>query len=130
MALRIGYIAAFGVLGVLSRYYLGAFVTRQLLPPFPYGTFLINFVGAFILGLIYVLGVERAALSVDVRIGLMVGFLGGFTTFSSYCLEVLRLFEDGERWYAVFYFTASPIVGVAACLAGIALGRGLKGLGL
>lgn len=120
---RLIYIAIFGLLGVFARFYVGLSVTKILAPPFPYATFLINIVGAFLIGVIYVLGAERAAISADLRIGIMVGFLGGFTTFSSYCLEASRLLEDGEYWYSALYFVLSPILGLGANLLGLFLTR-------
>ena len=94
--MRLFYIIIFGTLGVLARYYLGLTVTRAVSTPFPLGTFLINMSGAFLIGVIYVIGVERAGISEDLRIGIMVGFLGGFTTFSAYALEAARLLEQSQ----------------------------------
>ena len=125
--MRILYIAFFGVLGVFSRYYLGAAISKHLLPPFPYGTFIINMLGAFLIGVVYVLGAERASLSPDLRIGLMVGFLGGFTTFSSYCLEAVRLVEEADYFYAAVYLGVSPILGFMAAFLGMILVRRLTG---
>jgi CrcB protein len=121
--LRTSSIAAFGLLGVFSRYFLGQLATRHLSPPFPWGTFLINIIGAFLIGVVYVVGAERSALSEDLRIGIMVGFLGGFTTFSSYCLESATLLETAKFGYAALYFFVSPLLGLAACFGGLALTR-------
>lgn len=76
--MKIVYIGFFGVLGVFSRYFMDIVVGKYLPTPFPFGTFFTNLLGALVIGVIYVLGVERAALSADVRIGVMVGFLGAF----------------------------------------------------
>src|SRR4051812_46335426 len=103
MKVRLIYIIFFGILGVLSRYYAGVYVSGVLEPSFPYGTFLINMTGAFLIGVIQVLGAERAVLTPDLRIGIMVGFLGGYTTFSTYCLESVQLLEEGELGAAVLY---------------------------
>lgn len=115
----------FGVFGVLSRYYMDLGVSKVLGPPFPYGTFFINLIGAFVIGMIYVLGVERVAISEDIRIGLMVGFLGGFTTFSSYCLDVIRLIENDKYGYAIIYAALSTFLGFAATFSGMFLIRRL-----
>ena len=123
MNIRVFYIAIFGLLGVFSRYYLGLGISKVLPPPFPYGTFLINITGAFVIGVIHVLGVERASMSPDLRIGVMVGFLGGYTTFSSYCLEMARLTEEAEFTYAAIYFLLSPVLGYLAALLGMVLTR-------
>lgn len=121
--MRALYIALFGLLGVFSRYYVGLGVSKVLSPPFPYGTLLINITGAFVIGIIHVLGVERTSISADLRVGIMVGFLGGYTTFSSYCLETARLAEEAEYVYAAFYFIISPILGFLAALGGMFLTR-------
>ncbi len=119
------FIAAFGLIGVFSRYYLGLFIPKFLGPPFPYATFLINVVGAFIIGTVYVLGVERAVISPDLRVGIIVGLLGGFTTFSSYCLEAVRLAEQAEYFYAALYILLSNGAGLVATFGGILLTRKL-----
>lgn len=121
------YITIFGIVGVLSRYYLGLLATRYLPPPFPYGTFLVNLTGAFLIGVVNVIAIERAGVSNELRLGLMVGFLGGYTTFSSYCLEVVRLIEDSEYFHATLYVTLSPVLGVTSALAGTFLTRWMLG---
>jgi CrcB protein len=121
--LRMAYIAGFGLVGVFARYYLGLAVPRFLTPPFPYATFLINVSGSFAIGIVYVLGAERAAIPPDLRIGLMVGLLGGFTTFSSYGLEALRLLEESQYWYAALYFGLSPVIGLFAAFLGASATR-------
>jgi CrcB protein len=117
------YIALFGLCGVFARYFVNVGVARFISPPYPLATFLINISGAFLIGLVYVWGVEKTALSADLRIGLMVGLLGGFTTFSSYCLEVFLLASASQRLLAVLYLVLSPILGLAATLAGVTLAR-------
>ena len=125
--MRVFLIGLFGILGVYSRYYAGLGVGKLVSHPFPAGTFLINIVGAFVIGSIYVLGIEKAVLSEDLRIGIMVGFLGGFTTFSSYALETARLIEEGNTWNAIAYLGLSPILGLAAAFAGLFLARTFVG---
>jgi CrcB protein len=120
---RIVLISLFGVAGVLARYLLGQAVGRALPSPFPYGTFVINVSGAFVIGAVYVLGLERSVISPDLRVGIMVGFVGGYTTFSSYCLEIARLLEDAEYWYAALYLGLSNVLGLAATFGGLGLAR-------
>lgn len=121
--LRFVGISFFGLLGVLSRYGVGLLVNRFVEPPFPYGTFGINLVGAFLIGVAYVAGVEKAVLPGDLRVSLMVGFLGGFTTFSSYCLESFQLISESEYVMAAVYFILSPCLGLLCTLAGVFLTR-------
>jgi len=117
------YIALFGLLGVLSRYFVFLRIEKLLNTPFPYGTFLINLIGSFLIGVVYILGIERALISEDIRIGIIVGFLGGFTTFSTYSLDVIRLIEKGEVLTAIVYASLSPIVGIGSAFFGIMLIR-------
>lgn len=126
--MQIVSICVFGVCGVLSRYFAGLAVGRLYSGPFPLGTFMINVVGSFLIGVVYVLGVERALLPQDIRVGLLVGFLGGFTTFSSYSLETTRLLEQGNHSLSLAYWILSPTFGVLAALAGLALTRFLLGV--
>ncbi len=119
------YIGLLGVLGVFSRYYVGLSVARVIHPPFPYGTFLINITGAFVVGIVYVLGAEHAVLSEDLRIGVTVGFLGGYTTFSSYCLEFVRLIEESEYLSAALYAVLSTALGFGGAFVGIYVTRRL-----
>lgn len=113
------YILLFGMAGVLARYSVSAFVTHHFESQFPFATLGINILGSFLIGVVYVLAVERSAISPELRLGLMVGFLGGFTTFSSYCLETIRLLEDAQYFYATLYLTLSPALGLGATFAGI-----------
>ena len=122
---RVMYVALFGVVGVLTRYFCGLVALKHLPPPFPFGTLLINVLGAFAAGVIYVAGVEKTHISEDMRIGIMVGFLGGFTTFSSYCLEAIRLIEDREYGYALTYMGLSTFLGLGSTVLGIYITRTL-----
>jgi CrcB protein len=128
--MRLLAIICLGVCGVLARYLLGMFISKHVITTFPAGTFIINMVGAFLIGIAYVVCVERAALSEVWRLGFLVGFLGGLTTFSSFSLETTRLLEESKYWYAAAYFFLSPTLGLAATLAGTFLTRFLIGGGL
>ena len=123
--MRILFIIVFGILGVLSRYFFGGLVERLAPSPFPVGTLMINVAGSFAIGVVYVLGVERAILARDLWAGIMVGFLGGFTTFSSYSLDVFRLLEARAFLSAIAYFSLSPLFGLGAAFAGVFLARQL-----
>lgn len=121
--MRLIYVAVFGLLGVFARYFVGLLAAERMASPFPYGTLAINTLGSFLIGIIYVLGAEHALISTDLRVGLMVGFLGGFTTFSSYSLDFVRLLESGDWRSASLYFTLGPAAGAAAAMAGLAIAR-------
>ncbi len=121
--MQIVLIALFGMLGVLSRYGLHLLAVGRFGTPFPVATFAINLVGSFAIGFIFVVAAERELMTPDMRVALTVGFLGGFTTFSAYSLEVIRLVEDGEALLALLYFAMSPIGGAGSALLGLTLAR-------
>lgn len=117
-------IAVFGLIGVFSRYFLDIFVARQTSGTlFPFGIFSINILGSFAAGFIYVMGTERMLISPELRLGLLVGFTGGFTTFSTYCLQSLLMFEQGHYFFASLYYLASPLCGLFGAALGVAIGR-------
>ena len=116
-------VAAFGAVGVVARLALGRAAARWPFGEFPYGTLAINVVGSFLIGLLHVGGAERNLLSPEWRMALSVGLLGGFTTFSTFSLEAVRLLEGGMYASAAAYFLGSPLLGVAAAGCGIFVGR-------
>lgn len=106
------YIAVLGALGCLSRYYLSGWVYNLFGRAFPIGTFAVNIVGAFLIGLIMEFSLRSALVSPQLRIGLTIGFLGGLTTFSTFSYETFRLLEDGELLIA----SANVLFSVMTCL--------------
>ncbi|MEO5969326.1 MAG: CrcB family protein [Bdellovibrionia bacterium] len=116
-------IGLFGLLGVFARYYLGILMSRYLPIAFPFGTLFINLSGAFLIGVVWVLGMEKAAIPHNTLIGIIVGFLGGFTTFSAYCLEFVRLIEESKFIYGILYVSLSPALGCLAAYFGMYLAR-------
>ena len=121
--MKILTIAVLGLGGIFSRYFVGLLAARLMPMHFPIGTFLINIVGSFLIGVVYVFGVEKAAMPSSMAVGLLVGFLGGFTTFSSFSLESVRLIEQAEYLLGGLYFIGSPIMGYLSALLGIVLAR-------
>jgi len=116
------YVGIGAFLGANARYWVGGWAADRFGIVFPYGTFIINVTGSFAIGLLAAFFAERA-FSPNWRLFLMVGFLGGYTTFSSYSYEALSLLEDGGYLLAALYLVGSPIVGLAGCWAGVAIGR-------
>jgi CrcB protein len=106
------YIAIFGAAGCLSRYFLSGWVYGILGRSFPYGTFAVNIIGAFIIGLIMEFGIRSVLIPPSIRVGLTVGFLGGLTTFSTFSYETFRLLEEGDFIIA----TANVLFSVVTCL--------------
>lgn len=105
-------IALFCAGGGLARYYLSGWVYGLLGRAFPYGTFVVNIIGAYFIGLVMELGLRSTAISDTLRIGLTVGFMGGLTTFSTFSYETFKLLEDGQFLVAFTNVLAS----VAVCL--------------
>jgi len=106
-------IAFFCAGGGLTRYYLSGWVYSVLGRAFPYGTFAVNIVGAFLIGVVMELSLRSTLISDTLRIGLTVGFMGGLTTFSTFSYETFALLEDGQFLIAFVNVLAS----VAVCLA-------------
>ena len=105
-------IAFFCAGGGLARYYLSGWVYSLLGRAFPFGTFAVNIVGAYLIGLIMELGLRSTLISDTLRIGLTVGLLGGLTTFSTFSYETFSLLEDGQFLVAF----ANVLASVAVCL--------------
>jgi CrcB protein len=112
------YIALFGALGCLARYFLSGWVHGLIGSALPYGTLVVNVIGAFLIGLVMEVGLRSTAVSPELRIGLTIGFLGGFTTFSSFSYETFRLLEGAQLPQAL----ANVLLSVVACLAFTFLG--------
>jgi CrcB protein len=105
-------VAVCGGLGCLSRYFISGWVYSLLGRGFPYGTFVVNILGAFIIGFLMEFGLRSALISPTLRIGITVGFLGGLTTFSTFSYETFRLLEEGNFVTA----SANVITSVLVCL--------------
>ncbi len=112
-----------GGLGACSRYGLGTVVARWAGTAFPTNTLLINVTGSFLIGLISTLLMDRGVTNPAWRLALVTGFLGGYTTFSAYSYETVRLFEAGHGGRALLYVVGSNVLSIAACVAGIAFVR-------
>lgn len=111
-----------GSLGVNARYWLGVAIARRVGVAFPWGTLAINVSGAFAIGLLAVL-LSRWLPHPGVRLLLVVGFLGGYTTFSSFAAEAMALWERGERGAAAAYVVGSVGAGLVAVVLGSVAGR-------
>lgn len=116
-------IAAGGALGALSRYGLVNLVGVLLGRGFPWGTLLVNVTGSLIMGLLFVLVVQNEALRREWEAVLTVGFVGAFTTFSTFSLETLLMLQSGRTLAATAYVAGSVVLCVAACGLGMKLAR-------
>ncbi|WP_006715274.1 fluoride efflux transporter CrcB [Desulfitobacterium metallireducens] len=116
-------IALGGALGALTRYELGLWISNKWNQGFPLHTFLINITGAFLLGFLNILFLERMTISPLWRLGIGVGFLGAYTTFSTFGFEVITLLEGGSYITAATYTLLSILIGFAGVALGIGLAR-------
>ena len=112
-----------GALGAVSRFLLGNGLSRALGSALPYGTFVINIVGCFAMGLLMTIIVDREMLPAAWRLFLCVGFLGGFTTFSSFGYEALMLLTEGRLLAVLAYVGGSVVLGLVAAAAGVLCAR-------
>jgi fluoride exporter len=115
-------VALGGGIGSVTRYLVGGWFAGRFGPAFPYGTFVINVTGSFIIGLFLAFAQERISLSPYWRLFFAVGFLGGYTTFSSFEYESVRLLQDGEMLLGSVYMIGSVVAGGIAAISGIMLG--------
>ena len=116
-------IAVGGASGAVARYVVDGFVSERVVPGFPWGILIVNLSGAFVLGLLYALAIERDALSAEIRAPLLIGFLGAYTTFSTWMLDSWRLVEAGDLAAALANLGGSVLLGLIAVVAGLAIGR-------
>jgi CrcB protein len=118
-------VAVGGAMGSVARFWLTSAMTALTGPRFPWGTLLINVLGSFVIGLVagITLIPGRVGMHPDIRIFLMTGVCGGFTTFSAFSLQTLELMQAGEMVPALGYAIGSVVFCVAATFCGWALGR-------
>jgi CrcB protein len=114
-------VAAGGGIGSLLRYVLVTAIMERFAVRFPLGTFLINVTGSFLIGLLMPLLTERFAWNPNWRLLLVVGFLGGYTTFSSFEYETFQSVRGGAHWLALGYVMGSVILGYAGVWLGFRL---------
>ncbi len=120
---RFALICLGGAFGTGARYLLGGAVTRWAGPEFPYGTLLINVLGSFLIGVVQQVGLSTLLIPETLRLVLAVGVMGGFTTYSSFSYETIRLLEAGSLMAATLYVVLTTALCLACCVAGLSLGR-------
>jgi fluoride exporter len=114
-----------GALGALARYGLDGLVSRRVQSPFPWGTFVVNMSGAFLLGLVMTLMTEQLTTASWLRSALTIGLLGAYTTFSTLSYETYRLLEDGALGLAAANMLGSMAAGLLAVYLGVVTARAL-----
>lgn len=116
-------IAIGGASGALCRHWMVLLVNGFANSRFPFGTLTVNLLGSFLIGIMYVLITERLTLHPDWRSILMVGFLGAFTTFSTFSLESIALLENGQIANAILYVLSSLTLCILAAWCAVTLAR-------
>ncbi|KQV81593.1 fluoride efflux transporter CrcB [Rhizobium sp. Root1220] len=118
-------VAIGGAIGSVLRYYVGQWALRLAGPAFPWGTLTVNVVGCFVIGVFSEMIARRFDGSPELRMLLMTGFLGGLTTFSTFSLDSISLFEQGATAEGAIYMIASVGLSMAAVFAGLSIMRAL-----
>jgi len=118
-------VALGGALGASARWGLDRFIEARSDAVFPWSTFTINLTGCFLIGILEVQLVDRHELPAWIRIGMLVGVIGGYTTFSTFSQEGFTLIESGDLGVALLYAAGSVMLGFLAVYLGTLLGRAL-----
>jgi CrcB protein len=113
-------IGAGSFIGGILRYLLSQLIQTKFLSAFPYGTFTVNIIGCFLIGLVFGLS-ERGNIPQEWRLFLATGLLGGFTTFSAFSNETITLLRDGQLWYASAYVATSVLLGLFVTFIGFTI---------
>lgn len=115
-------IALGGALGSVLRFLLSSWIqSRTKAVFFPWGIFIVNVVGCWLIGILFGIWAGRMYSGVILRSGLLIGLLGGFTTFSSFTLDSMKIFQSGSYGIALLYILASVIVGILATVLGFSM---------
>ena len=115
-------VALGGAIGAILRFIIGTFAVERWGTTFPWGTLIVNLVGSFVIGFSWQL-FERWAIAPQARTFLFIGLLGAFTTFSSYALDTIRLYQSGKQFLAIANVLANNVLGLTAVLLGFLLAR-------
>lgn len=116
-------IALAGAAGTLSRYIMAQAVQRLFGPGFPAGTFAVNILGSFLFGLVWTLFEDRLPMGSEARMVLLTGFMGAFTTFSTFMFETSALLRHGQWAYALFNIGGQTTLGLLALASGMTVAR-------
>ncbi|MFV0346016.1 MAG: fluoride efflux transporter CrcB [Bacteroidales bacterium] len=123
MIKQLSLVALGGGVGSVLRYLTSLWFMKSFSYAFPLGTFAVNIIGSFIIGILVSLSACYGILNNELRFLLIIGFCGGYTTFSTFSLESIKLFEAGNYWTLVLYISASVVVGLFAVWGGYSLAK-------
>jgi len=111
-----------GFLGAIARYFISGYIQNKMFVIFPIGTFVVNIVGSFIIGFLWEL-FNIVIFSQNMKLLILTGFIGAFTTFSTFSLEVVNLFQEKEYFYMILYLVGTNILGISFVFLGIFISR-------
>ena len=120
---KISAVAVGGAFGAVARYLINISPLTSFFQNFPLPTFVINITGSFLIGFLLVLLTDRFEVSEAIRMAVLIGFLGAFTTFSTFEMEIYGLSSEREYWQALLYLLLSVIGGFVAVVAGVRLAK-------
>jgi fluoride exporter len=120
---KIVYIAVGGALGAVARYLINISPLSNLFENFPFPTFFINVIGSFLIGFLLILFTDKFDVGTNMRMAVIVGFLGAFTTFSTFEMEIYGLVQERFLPTAFIYLLFSVVAGFLGVVAGVRLGR-------
>jgi fluoride exporter len=120
---KLALLALAGGIGTLARYGLGGLVQRLAGDSFPWGTLVINVIGCFLFGLVWTMAEERALIGPEMRTVILIGFMGAFTTFSTFAFETGEMFRDSQYLLAFGNIAAQNVLGLGGIFLGFFAGR-------
>ena len=116
-------VAIGGAFGAVARYLVNISPAANLFEKFPFPTFLINISGSFLIGFLMILLADKISVSENLRMAIIVGFLGAFTTFSTFEIEILGLVRERHFTTALVYLVLSVVIGFVGVIAGVETAR-------
>ena len=116
-------VALGGAVGSVARYLINISPLAGVFEKFPFPTFLINIIGSFLIGFFMIVFADKFVVSENIRLMVIIGFLGAFTTFSTFEMEIFGLMREKQLVTAFLYLALSILIGFAGVLAGVAVGR-------
>ena len=117
------WLAFAGACGTVSRFAICELASKSKAAHLPVGTFTVNILGSFLFGLIYVLAQRKISISSEMRVVLLVGFMGAFTTFSTFAFETARMLKSSQWMLACGNVLGQTALGVGAMVVGVIVGR-------